>query len=264
MLYNKSKTQLLWLTEILINLKKGTLNLQLDLGLAQFCPKFFMDLNGLSHLKKWILTQGENLILLWNKLDIMMRYLNVIFILLWNWSLLQVSDEICNLFSYNTDFPSGDRFEEALAQTVDDLSETMEHLIECYVIVQRGVKIAFFEYHNDQSNLDEEDIPHFRGCVSLTQNYNINQRPAVVFQNMPNNLELLFHNTQSLRTGTTNPTTQDLRLDASNYRVPCVFDITTHHEELNFIFHHILNNPPRSSIWIFRILFFFYVGVICI
>ena len=30
--------------------------------------------------------------------------------------------------------------------------------------------VAFFEFHTDESNL-EENIPHFRGCVSLTKGY---------------------------------------------------------------------------------------------
>lgn len=47
---------------------------------------------------------------------------------------------------------TGDRFEDALYQVVEEIAETMESSIEAYVVVQRGTKIAFFEYHNDISN----------------------------------------------------------------------------------------------------------------
>jgi hypothetical protein len=35
-----------------------------------------------------------------------------------------------------------------------------------------------------------------------------------------------------------------------------------HEQEINFLFNHMVNNPPRSSVWIMVI--FYYVGVICI
>jgi hypothetical protein len=37
----------------------------------------------------------------------------------------------------------GDRLEDALAQTVQDIEETMENTIEAYIVVQRGTKIGF-------------------------------------------------------------------------------------------------------------------------
>jgi len=62
--------------------------------------------------------------------------------------------------------------EQALNQAVKDIQQTMDEsgknydIFEVSVIVQRGLVIRFFEYHNDESNLDEEEIYHFRGCVS--------------------------------------------------------------------------------------------------
>lgn len=136
----------------------------------------------------------------------------------------------------------GDRLEDALAQTVQDIEETMENTIEAYIVVQRGTKIGFFEYHNDISNLDEEGIPHFRGCVSLTQTYTIEGVDTPVINVVPNNLDHLYHNYSRLRKQT------DTREDAALYNIPCVFDLDKHETEINFLFHHMANIEPRSSV----------------
>lgn len=138
---------------------------------------------------------------------------------------------------------SGDRFEDALAQVLDEIAETMQHTIEAYIVIQRGTKIGFFEYHNDVSNLDEEQIPHFRGCVSLTQTYTIDGNNTMVLNDVPNDLDLLYHNYQRLRKQTS------LRHEAAQYDERCVFDLDIHEREINFLFHHMVNKPPRSSIW---------------
>lgn len=140
--------------------------------------------------------------------------------------------------------PVGDRIEEALAQVVHEIEETLEYTIEAYVVVQRGTKIAFFEYHNDVSNLDEEDIPHYKGCVSLTQTYILNGVNSVVMNNLPDDLDLLYHEFDHLRKETDN------REEASAYSVPCVFDLDKHEREINFLFHYMANNEPRSSVWV--------------
>jgi len=67
----------------------------------------------------------------------------------------------------------GARLEDALVQVCDTIAETVDTKgntfpdeFEVFVVVQSGLKITFFEYHNYQNNLDEE-IRNFRGCVSL-------------------------------------------------------------------------------------------------
>ena len=65
----------------------------------------------------------------------------------------------------------GDHFEKALDQATKHIRATIEEesdtVKECFVVVQRGLDIGFFEYHARQEDL--EDIPNFRGCVSLIQ-----------------------------------------------------------------------------------------------
>lgn len=55
------------------------------------------------------------------------------------------------------------RSEKAPAQPVAEIKGTVEFLIHVFAVVQCGSKVGLFDYHNDQSNLDEENIPHFRG-----------------------------------------------------------------------------------------------------
>lgn len=136
----------------------------------------------------------------------------------------------------------GDRFEEALAQAVAEIEEEMENQIEVYVVIQRGTKIGFFEYHNDKSNLGKAGITHFKGCVSLTHNYSVEGQQSLVLNNLPINLDLLYHNTERLRVK------NSVRDQAEMFKQPCVFDLDLHEEEINFPFHHMLTTPARSSV----------------
>lgn len=91
--------------------------------------------------------------------------------------------------------------------------------------------------------LDEKGIPHFKGCISLTQTYEIKGEEKRVLDNTPNDLENLYHNYDNMRKKT------DLREETKEYKEPCVFDIgePKHEEYIDFLFHHMANNQPRSS-----------------
>ena len=88
------------------------------------------------------------------------------------------------------------RIEAALNQIYDSIPEIVDQIghhygspSEVFAIVQSGIHTGFSEYHNDRSDLDEEDIPHFRGFTSLTQNYSIKVIPQVVTTNIRSDLE---------------------------------------------------------------------------
>lgn len=130
---------------------------------------------------------------------------------------------------------TGDRLEQAIAQTVDDLAETMEDIGEVYIVVRLGIEIGFFEYHNNQTDLEEEGLEHFRGCISLTQDDEIHGRPSVVLSHKPNNSEPLCLEKNIASTATDK--TPNLRLEASNYKTPCIFDLNIHQQEINFLLH---------------------------
>lgn len=138
------------------------------------------------------------------------------------------------------------RFEEALAQVVFEIEETMEDTIEVFVVVQCGMRIGFFEYHNDQSILNEEGIPHFRGCISLTQSYHIGNALTHAFPNHPQDLGRLRYDYDSRLK---DEKRKDIRDDARDYQVPCIFDIARHENDVNALFHHMVSHAPRSSSW---------------
>jgi hypothetical protein len=142
----------------------------------------------------------------------------------------------------------GQRIEDALVQLCESLEETIDTKgnihnseFEIFAVVQSGLDIGFFEFHMDESNLDEEGIPHFRGCVSLTEDYLINGVLQVPIPNKPNDLKNLFLNYDKLRKET------PVRSDAKKYTTPCIFNLEKHQQLVHDIFQHMANHEPRSS-----------------
>lgn len=101
----------------------------------------------------------------------------------------------------------GDRFEDALFQTVEEICYTMEESVDVFVVVVRGTKIGFFDYHNDGTNLIEDGVLHILNCISLTEGYTkgigedqieyssvITDLPAI-----PEDVDYLFHDHKRLR-----------------------------------------------------------------
>ena len=97
----------------------------------------------------------------------------------------------------------GDRFEKALDQVIKDIAATMDRqgstsddVYETFVVIQRGMDIALFEYHNYETILNGDGIYNFKGCVSLTQN---SYGPAVIPAASVQNLKPLFYDAERLR-----------------------------------------------------------------
>ena len=132
------------------------------------------------------------------------------------------------------------RCEEALSQLVLEIAETFETVMNVFVVVQCGTKIGFFDYHNDVSNLDEENIPHFRGCLSLTERFGEGNQP---FSALPIDLEPLRYDVPACMT---DQNRIDIRGDAEDYQVPCIFDIHRHGAFVDYFFNFISLNAPRS------------------
>lgn len=112
-----------------------------------------------------------------------------------------------------------------------------------------GERIGFFEYHHDESNLEEEDIPNFEGFVSLTQSSAIMGTPSIIMHNgdIPANLERLYHDFDRLRT-LTDQTQQEIRDNAMRYLTPCIFNIGRHAKEVEYLFNYIQYNVARTSV----------------
>lgn len=143
----------------------------------------------------------------------------------------------------------GLRLEEALSQLTDTMKETLEerdyNSYQVFFVVQVGMKIGFFEYHLDQTNLEEEGIPNYKGCVSLTQGFikrdgtlipPVLEPPLSEITPKPSTL---FFNTRRLKKDTKN------RREAKEYSVPCIFDLVSNRKHIHFLFQHIKANNPR-------------------
>lgn len=149
----------------------------------------------------------------------------------------------------------GDRFEKALSQLNASIESTLseqgydESRFETFAVVMCGERIGFFEFHHDRDNLDEEDIPHFDGMVSLTTSYVLDGRSTRIMDDtdIPTDLEKLYHNTKSLGT-LQNADQQAIRDKAELYQTPCIFNITKHTKEIEYLFNHMENNKARSSV----------------
>lgn len=139
----------------------------------------------------------------------------------------------------------GDRLEDALHQTTSELHTWMDNtILDVYIVIQRGTKMAFFEFHSNSNDV-EEVCPSVFGCTSLTQSFLIDSKEQTIMANLADNLEQLYHNTDKLKN--TNQEKKELREKAGNYKVPCVFDLDLHENEINFLFHHMAHNPPRAG-----------------
>lgn len=141
----------------------------------------------------------------------------------------------------------GIRFEDALGQVVRHIKETLEDQIECFIVVQCGTRIGFFEYHNDRGNLYEETIPYFRGCVSMTQSYEIGGKMTTILEDKPDDLLPLYHDYERLR-GVNDEYVTGSRRKAGKYPESCIFDLEKHEREICWLFHYIANNKPRTSV----------------
>jgi len=137
---------------------------------------------------------------------------------------------------------SKDRFEDALFQTVGIIQEWVDTHTggSIYIIIQRGCKIAFFEYHNNSDDLDYHKVPHIWKCVSLTQPLWDRDRHKKALQHIPKGVLPIFHHGTRLRKRTKK------RDEAKNYTEECVFDIQEHQREINRLFHYILTHEPRD------------------
>lgn len=67
---------------------------------------------------------------------------------------------------------TGDSIEKATDQVTEALPVTLDELggeFDCFLIVVRGSKLAFYEYHNDRYNLTEDELIHYHGVISFNR-----------------------------------------------------------------------------------------------
>ena len=163
-------------------------------------------------------------------------------------------DEIgfCLHLIYEAKGSHGNRFEQALAQVTDDqIPARFGQEQTLFVVIQRGLRFGFFEYHNDKQELDRLGIPHFRGCVPVTYDFHNSDGEFRNFlpigHQLADTVLPLYHDTQNLR-GLSDVNAQAIRTDAERIRTPCVFDYFEHQEYINYILARLAVDRPRI-IW---------------
>ncbi|KAL8906522.1 MAG: hypothetical protein Q9171_006237 [Xanthocarpia ochracea] len=141
----------------------------------------------------------------------------------------------------------GDHLYEALHQVVQEIGLVLHSVgnDKAFVVVQRGTKIAFFQFHNNSHDFDLVDfpIPHIWGCISLTEFFLYEERPQLILQDQPQDLERLVPQGVTLGAMTVQANI-DKRAEAIRFTTPCVFDLTKHQKEINFLFHYIESHQP--------------------
>lgn len=155
---------------------------------------------------------------------------------------------------------TGDRLEIALNQLIDTLKEGMDaqdsrgdsFYYQMFYMVARGPKVAIFSYYSEVYHpiLDRLQIPHFRGCVSVTEAHDHIDQSAygqaiLLPHEIPNDLQRL--NLDDTGSNLSNPISIQLREDAQNYTTPCVFDMAelNHREAFDKILFYISRYAPR-------------------
>lgn len=139
----------------------------------------------------------------------------------------------------------------ALYQTAHFLPEHMEGTISCFIITVCGMKIGFFEFHN-LSEFDDENVPNFESCISLTDDCEGRVTKVVDISQVPQDGDVYTNQStiQTLEQGQDTSMPQEYRgsiqKGTSKYTHPCVFDIRYHEDAINRMFHFVLTNEPRD------------------
>jgi hypothetical protein len=152
--------------------------------------------------------------------------------------------------------------EDALVELIKAVKPTLDNMDEeridgffyqIFLIVARGPYIAFFSYYTEPYHqvLDQYRIPHFRGCVSVTETHDhLEQdrygREILFPDEIPNDLINFFHDDEDLN-GLADPVKQAVRDDAQRYGKRCVFDVgnPVHRNLANKILYCFSIHTPR-------------------
>lgn len=144
---------------------------------------------------------------------------------------------------------SSDRLEDALAQVVKTIPLAAGPATAMYIVIQRGLSFAFFEYYHDKALLDHLRIPHFRGCVPITAEYENSLNVTELFfpdAYYENDVVLLplFHDFHNLRA--VNAERTKIREEAGDLVELCVFNFREHAREIDLVLHRMSKFRPRA------------------
>jgi hypothetical protein len=144
----------------------------------------------------------------------------------------------------------GDYFDRALVQAanaITQLCDFNEGWIETFVIVQRGMEIGFFEFLSYTSMMEQAGITHFKSCVPLTC---LHEKLLFGYDGAKSEIEQfsagLPNTVMPLIYGHPGRKSTDSMAEADEIDTPCVFNLEIHKYEIEFVFHYIATQSPRS------------------
>lgn len=144
----------------------------------------------------------------------------------------------------------GEYLDRALGQAANAISQLCdvdEGWIEMFVIAQRGMEIGFFEYLSYTNMMEDAGITHFKSCVPLTYLHkdllfgNDEAKSAIeqLSANLPDTVMPLVYGHPGRKS------TESLA-EADEIDTACVFNLATHKDEIDFLFHYIATQNPRK------------------
>lgn len=151
----------------------------------------------------------------------------------------------------------GETLYKALDQVIKAIKLTGDETqkFASFVIVQRGLKIGFFEFHSfekEEFQLEKEKvkedmkIENFRGCVSLTYH---NKR-LVWPEGTDDRVKNLSREIEGLEflDNVSAGRSSELREEADLVTEECIFnlDLDQHREKVDLLFQHIVHAEPRD------------------
>ena len=144
----------------------------------------------------------------------------------------------------------GEYLDRALGQAanaISQLSDVDDGWIEMFVIAQRGVEIGFFEFLSYTDMMEDAAITHFKSCVPPTYLHK-----DLLFENdeAKSAIEQLSaylpDTVMPLLCGHPGRKSTESFADADEIDTRCVFNLATHKDEIDFLFHYIATHNPRK------------------
>ena len=144
-------------------------------------------------------------------------------------------------------------FSSALHEAMHKVQKAMSKKDKIFLVIQCGLRIGFFEYHNNKQKLYKDDFPNYHGCIPLTMDStNGGGRLNVILDRKPEGLLPILHHFKGGRGRSNGYYAANFGVNVGQgANVPCVFHLTNHEKEIDFLFHYMATEKPREIDWSF-------------
>jgi hypothetical protein len=126
----------------------------------------------------------------------------------------------------------GDSLKKTMEQAADaakfaaDEDESMSIML----IIIWGNEIAFYEYYNYRTELEDKGVKNYKGLIPLAQKVPKGQIENVDLTNIVENLS---HTAKK----------------STEFETPCIFNLTEHGDIIHNLFEYVKNNNTREHCW---------------